>query len=254
MTSEKPSRVCIHCGYDLTGLKASACCPECGGVTPVGGVVQYLDQPTHLLLRATISLGAIAFTQALTLVLVVAIFTPSPLRFWLIVAGLPVAMANLLFRSSKRLQEPKAGRRPGSLVVAMMLIIFVGIATVLSFITWGTLGIAYPVVMAALVALGIRGSVVTARWIQDDLAEGFQEYGIWPPVIAGFTAIASIWTGRSWDVVTIFALGFLGWWLIQLIGDVILAWTSIVAIGHRNKLDGIESRRREREDAWARER
>jgi hypothetical protein len=49
-------------------------------------------------------------------------------------------------------------------------------------------------------------------------------------------------------VVTIFTLGFLGWWVVQIIGDLILAWTGILAIGHRHKLDGIESRKQARED------
>lgn len=246
--------LCIHCGYDRTGLELNARCPECGGLSPVGGVVRYLDQPTHLLVRTAMWLGGVAFVQLLTLVIVVSIFTPSPMRFRLVMAGMPIAMVNLLLRSSRRLHEPKSARRPGNLVVMMMLVIFIWVTAVAFFGAWGWLDIAIPIILAFLLAFGVRGSMSTARWIQDDVAEGFQQYGIWPPVIAAIIAVAAIWTGRSWDVVTIFALGFLGWWLIQLIADLILAWTSIVAIGHRHKLDGIEARRRDREDEWARER
>lgn len=212
--------------------------------------MRFLDQPTHLLAQVSIWLVVVVVFQVLTLVPIVAIFTPSPLRFWLVISGVLIGIANLIVRTGNRLHQPNTGK-PGSLIVTLIPVVFIGMAAVGFFAIRGSLGITIPIILVSCLALGIRGSISSSRWIEDDISARFQEYGIWPPVVAAIVALASIWTTRPWDVVTIFSLGFLGWWAIQLIGDLILAWTSILAIGHRYKLDGIESRRRAREDEWA---
>ena len=213
--------------------------------------VRFLEQPVPVLTRISASLVGVVILQVLTLILIVAIFVPSPLRFWLMLCGVPIAIANLMLRFGKRLHEPKAGLRPGKIVVAIMFVVFTAMVGVGIFGIWGSLGITVPVILVTIVAMGVRGSVSTSRWIEDNISAGFQEYSIWPVLIGFIVSVARLWTMRPWDVVTIFALSFLGWWSIQLIGDLILAWTSIVAIGHRHKLDGIESRRRDREHEQA---
>ena len=253
MSAEGAPKACFYCGYDRTGLIPGSRCPECGGAPPRPDGIRFLDQPTHLLARVSIWLVVVVLLQVLTLVPVVGIFTPSPLRFWLVISGVLIGIANLIVRCGNRLHQPNTGK-PGSLIVTLMFVVFIGMVAVGLFGIWGSLGITTPIILVSCLALGIRGSISSSRWIEDDISVCFQEYAMWPPVVAAIVALASIWTQRSWDVVTIFTLGFLGWWAIQLIGDVILAWTSIVAIGHRHKLDGIESRRQEREDEWARDR
>lgn len=222
---------------------------------PGPGGVRFLDQPTAVLVRVAASLAGVVILQILTLVLVVAVFAPPSLGIWFLLFGIPIAIANLVLRFGKRLHEPKVGRRPGKIVVAIMFLVLMGMAAVLTRDYFGgELPIFIPIVLLCGLVLGVRGSISTSLWIEDSLSARFQEYSFWPVVIGMIVALARIWTMRPWDLVTIFALAFLGWWLIQLIGDLILAWTSIVAIGHRHKLDGIESRRRDREAEWARER
>lgn len=246
---------CLHCGYDRTGLSDDAPCPECGGSAPSPDGLRYLDLPIHILTKASLRLAAIVALQALSLTIVLAIFTPSPAGPWLLLVGFPIAILNLFLRSGRRLHDPVRSRRPGSLIVGIILA-GIGLAgTILATILVGDgLAVGLPVALALVLALGARGSVSTSEWIGDQLAEGFHEYAIWPALIGTVATSASLVTGRGGDAVVLCSLGFLVWWLIQLVGDGILAYTSVLAIGHRHKLDGIEARRRDREDEWSRDR
>ena len=191
--------------------------------------------------------------------LVVGLFARGQAQPWLLLGGTVLGGMTCLLRANRRLRSIKT-RVSGKTIVGLVMIALTGIMSILWLGTPSAGGgpggefvlrQLLPLLGGIGLVIGARAAVDTARWIHDDRGIRFAEHSIWPAAIClvlGIMLGGGLETGAR---VTLVSVGFLGWWIVQLIGDVLATLHTTLLIGHRLKLDGIEARRAERESAWS---
>ena len=247
---------CDRCGYDRTGITRGARCPECGAPSPVPGGGDFDTASPRAIAIGAILFGIITLGQILSLALVVSVFAREPVQPWLVLGGTIIGVGTCLIRMNGRLRSTKDRVSGKSLVGVLMLAL-----TVFTTIFWLAVPAAgewsvffysqlLPVLGCTGLVIGARAAVNSARWVGDARGRRFLEYSIWPPAICLVVGIAlggGLETGAR---VTLISIGFIGWWVIQLIGDVLVMIHTTLLIAHRVQLDGIEARRADRESEW----
>ncbi len=255
----KSSKNCERCGYDRRGLTPIARCPECGAMAPVRDGDDFYDSSPRAIATAAAILGLIALGQALSLMLIIGLFARGQAQPWLLLGGTILGGMTCLLRADRRLRSVRT-RVSGKTIVGLVMIGLTGIMSILWLGTpsaGGGLGGEFvlrqllPLLGGIGLVIGARAAVDTAQWIHDARGIHFAEHSIWPAAIClvlGIMLGGGLETGNR---VTLISVGFLGWWIVQLIGDVLVTLHTTLLIGHRLKLDGIETRRAERESAWS---
>ncbi len=205
--------------------------------------------------------GAVLGLQLLGLSLAVSVFTVGLVQFWTCLVGLACALSAGVLRAGP-LMRPRGGSWPGPTIVGTiglgLLATFVLLSLAIPpvkpgpepFWTTSPLGL-IPTVGGVVMCLFVgQAAQVTSRWVEDHLSTGFFQYAIWPFVLPALVAIFMWLMGVGDRAVTALAIGALGWWLIQSIGDLLLLIFLLHSILHRVQADARERRRRDRESEW----
>lgn len=250
---------CERCGYDRRGLTPVARCPECGAMARVRDGEDFYESSPRTIATGAALLGLVALGQALSVMLIVSLFARGQAQPWLLLGGTILGGMTCLLRANRRLRSIKT-RVSGKIIVGLVMIGLTGIITTLWLATLpagGTPGGEFvlrqllPLLGGIGLVIGARSAVDTAQWIHDVRGIRFAEHSIWPAAICLVLGIMLGGGLETGDRVTLVSVGFLGWWIVQLVGDVLATLHTTLLIGHRLKLDGIEARRAERESAWS---